>query len=332
MTTPPLASSVGVGPADRGGFRDPVFLLAPVRSYSTVSLALLAGHPELYGLPETLLFGGETVGSLYETPAGWAADGRVVRSRQIGLVRALAQLHEASQDAAALERARQWMREHADLPSSAMMDHLLRLVYPRIGVEKSPTTTWSVAALTRCLRAYPNARYLHLTRHPVTTQRSMLELWREALPPQMPHDGRVRSCLLSWYSSHLRVVQALRHLPEKQWMRVRAEDLLGQPRVWLPRILDWLGLDHDETIIGQMMDTQRWEFAAWDGDAGFGGADHKFLMSPRLRPVPPPDPNVIDPEWKISDEFRVRISTLARYLGYGRGDWLTRHRARWPPC
>ncbi len=90
MMTSPRASAVDIGPADRSGFRDPVFLLAPPRSYSTVSLALLAGHPQLYGLPETLLFAGETVASLYDMPPKWSADERVARSRQMGLVRALA--------------------------------------------------------------------------------------------------------------------------------------------------------------------------------------------------------------------------------------------------
>src|SRR5258708_31664698 len=157
-----------------------------------------------------------------------------------------------------------------------MMDHVLRLAYPRTGLEKSPATTGSVEALARCLRAYPNARYLHLTRHPVSTQRSMLALWGNAYPPETPHDYRVRRCLLAWYSSHLRAVQSLRDLPREQWMRVRGEDLLGEPRTWLPRILDWPALDHDARIIDRMMDTERWEFAAWDGQPGFASAGPKF--------------------------------------------------------
>ncbi len=41
--------------------RRPVFLLAPARSYSTVALALLAGHPGLHGFPELMLFNADTV-------------------------------------------------------------------------------------------------------------------------------------------------------------------------------------------------------------------------------------------------------------------------------
>ena len=109
--------------------------------------------------------------------------------------------------------------------------------------------------------------------------------------------------------------QALLDLPAQQWIRVRAEDLLGQPRSWLPRSLAWLGLDRDRRSSARC-----WNLAVGVrrvGGLGYGGADPIFLSSPRLRPVPPPDPEVIDPEWEISDQVRARISNLARFLGYG---------------
>ena len=70
MDSGQLGVVVGNEAVDRSGFRDPLFLLAPARSYSTVSIALLAGHPELYGLPETSLFLRETVGEIMAMPAG----------------------------------------------------------------------------------------------------------------------------------------------------------------------------------------------------------------------------------------------------------------------
>jgi hypothetical protein len=310
-----LTGVSGTGPTQAGGSRDPVFLLAPARSYSTVSIALLAGHPLLYGLPETNLFAGETLGERIS-----AAHRSGVKNGWVqltGLARAIAQLHEGRQDPAALSRAGEWIRERSAESPKQIMDHLLGLLSPMIGVEKSPLTVGSAQALTTCMRAYPNARYLHLSRHPVGTQRSMLALYDTVLfPPQMTHQERVRRCLLSWYSCHLRIVQALRALPEWQWMRVRAEDLIGQPRTWLPRVLDWLGLDHDEAIISRMLQTERWEFADWDDTAVFGGADPKFLDDPALRPVAPPSHDVIDAGWEISDGARKRIATLARHLGY----------------
>jgi hypothetical protein len=304
-------------PAGRGGFRDPVFLLAPPRSYSTVSVALLAGHPELYGLPETSLFLRDTLGEIMAMPAGPFTDRDGHRHRLMGLERAIAQLHDGSQSRAALDRALAWIQQRPQLPSVAVMDYLLRLVHPRAAVEKSPATVESRQALTRCLRAYPNARYLHLTRHPVGSQRSMLRLFGQFLfPAGMPAAERVRRCLLTWYSCHLRIIEAQRALPGARWLRVRSEDLVGDPRTWLPRILDWLGLAHDGAVTDAMLATQRWEFAAWDGHVGFGAADPQFLAAPELRPAPPPGPEVIDPAWDIDGDLRDKIITLARYLGY----------------
>jgi len=36
--------------------REPIFILAPARSYSTVTVAMLSGHPQIYGFPELLTF------------------------------------------------------------------------------------------------------------------------------------------------------------------------------------------------------------------------------------------------------------------------------------
>lgn len=307
----------GTGSAVHGGFREPLFLLAPARSYTTVSIALLAGHPELYGLPETSLFARETVRDILAISAGPPGDYRGRRHTLMGLERALAQLHEDSQDQAALDRALDWLWQRPTIATAEVMEHLLRLIYPRIGVEKSPATVASQEALARCMRAFPGARYLHLTRHPIGTQRSMLRLYEQYLfPARMAHADRVRLCVLAWHTGHLRIVQALQSIPRQRWLRVRAEDLIGEPRAWLPRILEWLDLHHDKAIIDRMLETNRWEFAGWHGHIGFGGADPYFLAAPALRPAPSPEPDIIDPTWQISDAVAAKITALARYLGY----------------
>lgn len=312
-----VTSIVETGSAGHSGFRDPLFLLAPARSYTTVSIALLAGHPELYGLPETSLFLRETVGEMLAVRTGQFTDRSGHRHTLMGLERAIAQLHDDNQDHAALDRALDWLRQRPEMPTIDVMEHLLRLIYPRIGVEKSPATVASAQALARCLRAFPAARYLHLTRHPVGTQRSMLRLYSQYLfPAAMPHAERVRRCVLAWHTGHLRIIKALQAVPRTQWLRVRAEDLAGAPKTWLPRVLDWLDLRYDEAIIDRMLDTRRWEFARWDGHIGYGGADPYFLAAPMLRPVPPAGRDVIDPNWEIDDDIAVKVTALARYLGY----------------
>ena len=301
----------------------PVFILSPPRSYSTVSLALLAGHPMMFGFPETLLFLAPTVGDLidicaYEpamqrvaaadrTPAVFAA------SRLKGVARAIAQLHEASLQEDAVLRAFEWLFDRRQLSTAEVMAYLLGLASPLVGVEKTPDITRAGQALNRCMSSYPEARYLHLTRHPVSSQRSMREAWR---PEHGPDEFSAPRNVMQWYSSHLRIIQALDKLPRDQWMRVRAEDLLGAPHIWLPRILAWLQLEWDDRIIARMTRTEKWLFAL-DSDLGLQwGGDWKFFANPALRPVPGPAAALVDPEWKIPQEGFRRVTALARYLGY----------------
>jgi len=293
---------------------DPVFMLAPPRSCSTVSLAMLAGHPKLYGFPEMLTFTAPTVGDILKG-TGRSRNGDWIRFGNTGIARAVAQLHEGAQSPMAVERALAWLRDHGDWEPVTLMDHLLRLVHPNIGLEKSPDTVCSNAALNACLRAYPHAMYLHLTRHPVSTVRSMLRHWAAVFPEEMTPQGRANFCLLRWYTCHLRVVKSLQGLPDDQWMRMRAEDLLRTPRIWLPRVLDWLSLDHNNVTIELMTRTDQWPFARLYKGAGSGG-DPLFQRNPVLRPVDAPAAELISPSWKITDEVRRRVVTLARYLGY----------------
>jgi len=126
----------------------------------------------------------------------------------------------------------------------------------------------------------------------------------------------VAAAATSWYTGHSRIAATLAELPRKQWMRVKAEDLLRQPRVILPRILDWLGLECSEEILGSMTRTERWCFAYTDPNGAVGGGDIKFLLRPALRSVPAPGPVVFSREWGLTREMTARMIRLAADLGY----------------
>jgi len=125
-------------------------------------------------------------------------------------------------------------------------------------VEKSPDTVRTYQSLQMCLAAYPGARYLHLTRHPVDTQRSMQRHWRCTRRRPVSESELIMAAASTWYQSHARIVTALAGLPGDRWMRVRAEDILREPRPWLSAILRWLGLPDDEQIITGMLATEHW--------------------------------------------------------------------------
>lgn len=311
--TPVTGSGTPTGTST--GHPQPVFVLSPPRSFSTIALALLAGHPQVFGFPEMLVFANETVADLVGD-TGTEAERfppEYRASRLSGVHRAIAQVHEGAQDDEAVDRARAWLAERVDWPAARVMDHLLDRVSPLVGAEKSPDTVATDESLERCLANYPGARYIHLTRHPVTTQRSMHQ---QNLQYLTHHKVRTVGAASSWYLSHRRIMTALRGLPDDQWIRVRGEDLLSAPQTWLRTLLRWLELDDSDTVIDRMLHPEAWEFAHNGPGGGLYGGDHKFFEAPELRPVPDPGPVEFDPEWGLLDEMCDRMAALADELGY----------------
>jgi hypothetical protein len=52
-----------------------------------------------------------------------------------------------------------------------------------------------------------------------------------------PRATMLADCASRWYKAHRRIARSLRDLPKERWMRVRAEDLLGDPFNALPPLL-----------------------------------------------------------------------------------------------
>jgi len=301
--------------------RGPVFMLCPPRSYSTIATALLSGHPEIYAFPELLLFSAKTVGELLVKGSRRRDDnepptqGQFRAVRLTGLLRTVAQLHEGSQEDAPILRAIDWLSERSDWSMTRLFDYLLTLVHPRIGLEKSPTTILADANLRRCLDAYPQAKYIHLTRHPVSAQKSM-QAHTALIHPQSSPRQTVVTAATTWYLGHRRATQALAAIPRQQWLRIQAEQLLSEPRTWLPYILDWLEISYDSTIIEAMLRTDRWDFAGTGPSGRLFGGDYKFMADPALRPVDKATAQGFDPDWGLLDEMKKRMTALATELGY----------------
>jgi hypothetical protein len=193
------------------------------------------------------------------------------------------------------------------------MNYLLALIGPRVGLEKSPDTVFTDEAIDACVNAYPHARFLHLTRHPVTTQRSMHAAWER---PALRGRELVVTAAAAWYLGHSRIIKTLARLRHEQWMRVRAEDVLTDPRGWLPRILEWLRLPADGPIIERMLRTEEWRFAGTGPDGDLYGGDPGFFRSPAIRAIADPGPVRFDPEWGLRETTCRRMAALAQYLGY----------------
>lgn len=295
----------------------PVFVLAPARSYSSVVATMIGQHPDLTGLPELKLFTYPTIGGLESSlPSYWIERGFTHRSP--GLVRALAHFEFGDQSSANLAAARTWLNQRAYWSGADVLDVLLRRLTPSIAVEKSPENVATATALRRLASAYPNARYLHLTRHPATTQASMAQHMLRTVP-EYPRLGEPMAGMRVWRDVHGRISRFARTLPRGRILRVRAEDVLNDSRASLRAIAAWLRLRTDDAAIDAMCRPEASPFAHFgpSGSGVIGGHDHGFLKNPIPRRVDVPTTIEPPPGWYGELRLWRQVVTLARQFGYG---------------
>jgi hypothetical protein len=255
-------------------------VLATARSYSSVVATMVGQHPGCASLPELKLFAYDTIGELEASlPAYWSDRG--VTHRSPGLVRAIAQFEFGDQDCASMLAARGWLRDRSEWSGAQVLDILLTRLSPRLAVEKSPENVEDDAALQRLAAAYPRARFLHLTRHPVTTQQSIEKHLNRTIPgfvlPGQPELG-----IAAWVSAQCRILAFAATLPESRYLRVRAEDVLNDPHSRLASVAAWLELESGPDAIEAMLHPERSPFACPGPIASgvVGGNDPAFLSDP----------------------------------------------------
>lgn len=294
----------------------PLLVLAPARSYSSVVAAILGQHPELAGLPELKLFAYPTIGELEASlPGFWI--GRGLTHRSPGLVRALAEHLFDGQSAAALAQARAWLGVRSRWSGADVLDLLLERLQPRIAVEKSPETVETDDPLARAAAAYPRARYLHLTRHPVATQRSIQAHLNSILPGHGDADQPMAG-IAAWFATHRRILRFVETLPTDRYLRIRAEDVLNNMRASLALVAGWLGIRTDPAAIEAMTHPEASPFAGFGpAESGVGGgSDPAFLRDPVPHPVPAPDALEPPSGWLAGEAAWARVVALANLLGY----------------
>ena len=66
-------------------------------------------------------------------------------------------------------------------------------------------------------------------------------------------------------------------------MRIKGEDILSEPDVFLPQIAEWMGLRTDHEAIEAMKHPENSPYACIGARPARGGNDPKFMRSPKLR-------------------------------------------------
>ena len=234
-------------------------MLVLPRSFSSLIGTMLGQHPQMYALPETHLFGCNSVSEWSDKSS------RQSFNMSHGLFRAVAQLRFGAQDEGAVVQARGWLKRRPELTTGFLLELLAEMVSPRVLIEKSPSLVYSIPAMQQSYTMFPLARYIHVVQHPSSYGEAVMNAISDAArsgpvpkwmvelacyPASSPVDGDLHQQTpmldpqTGWYALNMNVCSFLESVPESQKMRVRGEELLAVPDTILPRNreLDWRGL------------------------------------------------------------------------------------------
>jgi len=303
----------------------PLFILAPPRSFTSVTCAMIGQHPEMIGLPETNLFARDTfqeLQQLFRFRARFAH----------GLYRALAELGLGEQNKDNIRIAQEWLEREPQVSTAELFKDLVSFASPCRLVEKSPLHVYNAESLQRIESAFPDAYYLHITRHPRGTCESIYALRKstnegmQKLVAKNPDlAGRVRTIAADqdltpekmWFDPHLNILEFLENIPEEKQMRLRGEDFLSDPDKYLPEVAAWLGVSTDDDAIEEMKHPEESPFACFGPANARFGNDPSFLKEPELRPYKIKPQELESPlSWNPELRFSDIVIELAEYLGY----------------
>jgi hypothetical protein len=277
-----------------------LFVLSPPRSFTSVVAACIGQHRDVVAVPELNLLVTDTVAEWLQIHEGGRNPGAH------GLLRAVAELYFGEQTEETVRRALSWVMERAAFDTGVVFQELADKVAPAWLLDKSHRITVNPAILQRLLSRFPDARFLHLLRHPLTAGQSMA--------PVSPFDPQ-----RVWFTLHCHIIDFLSPLPEAQKMQMRGEDLLADPVTGLRGIARWLGLDSSEEAVDAMLHPERSPFAhLGPANARYGNA-YSFLADPRLRPTKMRLPDLDESlPWR-DDGARLLpdVKAMAIEFGYG---------------
>jgi hypothetical protein len=306
-------------------------ILGPPRSFTTIVSGMLGQHPQMYGLPEVHLFGAETMAEW------WRQCAEATFNMDHGLVRVVAQLFFGDQSEDNVRRAAGWLQRRAHLTTGLLVETLAERLQPRILVDKSPSIVYRVETLRRVYAMFPQARFLHLVRHPRGHGESVMKYLRERrklgpVPPNhwllhlaaYPNGGDSASPSSdidpqrSWLALHRNICEFLEGVPARQTLRVRGEDIVGGLKQGLREVLAWLGLRTDDEAIDEMKHPERSPYACYGPASARFGNDRAFLQDPVLRPARAEKHSLEGPLSWCDDgrEFSAEVRELARKFGF----------------
>lgn len=294
--------------------RQPLFILCSGRSFSSVVCMAIGQHPDLYGLPEIYL-------GIVDTVEDWLRLPSQPNRKHMnqGLLRVLAELHHGEQTQETVSEVRAWLRQRRHWSTARLFHDLAERIAPRQLVDKSPTQG-RPENLQRLLKTFPQAFFLHLTRHPRSTCNSFYRVKAaKALSQGHPDLDRLAGVIEDhWVMIHANILAFTDSLPPGQAMRLLGEDFLAEPALYLRQIAEWLNIRTDAAAIEAMQHPEDSPYACIGPKGARYGNNLGFLEDPSLKVGRPALASLIGPlEWLARPrDFGPSMLRLARRLGY----------------
>jgi hypothetical protein len=299
----------------------PLFLLAPPRSFTSVINAMIGQHPQAFGLPELNLFFSDKIIELwYPNLKDFYFDEKL----RHGLLRAVAEIYTGEQTDESIEFAEHWCGLRENNFTGDVFNELKDKLHPLIPVDKSPGYTIEIERMERIFKACPDARFIHLTRHPVKQCESTMEL-NNAMFPRFVNtieyqEGRaIIEPQLAWHDLNINILNFLeKNVPKDQYMHVRGEEILENPGDKLAEICRWLGIRDDSEAVEAMMHPEQSPFACFGPITALFGNDPKFLKGAKFRKGKIKTPTLDMPvKWRDDGKgLYPQVIELAKEFGY----------------
>jgi hypothetical protein len=304
---------------------EPLFILAPPRSFTSLVNVMIGQHPALYGLPELNLFLADTMKEF------WIGRGKSDERKnpywpimRHGLLRTVAQLYAGEQTLDTIAMAFRWIMARKDMGTGEVYKLLCHRIHPLILVDKSPAYIGRIQNLKRLYSSFPKARFIHLIRHPRGQCESVLNakggmlMLMMAGSVDLSGDEPVIDPQLAWFNGHIQIMNFLDTIPKDQWIRVMAEDILVNQEEELSKLCSWLNLASGKYEIGEMKHPENSPFACVGPFSARLGNDINFLRSPALRPVRVKKYDLHESlPWRPDNKpFQTEIINLANEFGY----------------
>jgi hypothetical protein len=298
-------------------FPPPLFILAAPRSFTSLICAMLGQHPQAYGVPELNLFIGETLQDITEVMPS------IRQLRRHGILRMVSQVYFGGQNLMLLESARRWVLKRNYWSVGEVYQELCRQVAPKQIIDKSPRYSFKPEYLQRIHQTFPDAYYLHLTRHPRSQGKSILNIFDGLLAimgDSMDNSSDIPLVdpQYMWYNTQHNILDFLSNIPDSHHRHFRGEDILSDPPRYFEEICRWLNLDWNSSAFEAMLQPQNSPYACLGPYGAHYGNDSNFLKSPTFsqRTISPSYLEGPLPWRPDGKGFILDVVEMAQRLGY----------------